>query len=164
MSGPEKAAELMYKAFIGVGAACSVRLREFLGLGTSAADVAAVLDVNPALCPRQYTGVSVEVGDGDDHVRVVVDTTAPGHGDPSWLSTLSVDRIEPIRSAAMGVDPHWNDATASVDGGNLVIDVRRAAAPAEEHEMVQLTRSSGGHTFVLEHRTVTPVELTSRAG
>jgi len=161
MSGPEKAAELMHKGFIGVAAAASVRLRDFLGLGTGADDVAAVLDVNPALSPRQYTGISVEVGDGDDHVRVFVDTTAPAHRDPGWLATLSVDQVEPIRSAAMGVDPHWNDVSAAVDGDTLVVDVRRADQPADEHEMVQLTRASGGHTFVLEHRIVTPVEITS---
>ena len=160
MSGPEKAAELMYAAFIGIAAAGSARLCAYLDLGDDAADLAAVLNLNPALCPHQYTGVRAEAVDGAEQVRVTIDLDAPARRDPSWLSTLSADAIEPIRSAAMGVDPHWCDATARVVDDTLVVDVRRAAEPAPEHEMTQLTRASSGHTFVLEER---PVTIVSRA-
>jgi hypothetical protein len=162
------ATDLMRKQFTGTAAVGSTRIKESLGLGASAADLATVLELHPTLKPFAYTGVTVaRPGAGEfDGVQLRIPSQSAAVRDRSWLATLSADELSPIEAMAVGVDPHWCDLTASTSpDGDLLVDISWSNIPARQRDEVALTYLSHGATWEFEDRgiplTITPINTAT---
>lgn len=155
-SSAEKARELMYRGFVGVAAGSSARLARHLDAGDSAADVASVLALNPALGPVAYTGITVAVD--ADTVVVTVPGNSPARRDAGWISTLTADGVEPLSAAAAGVHPNWGlTHVVATSEGNLTVSITRSPEPLQEPLEMTLAKASKGLFHDLEQRPMLPV-------
>lgn len=154
----DRATDLLRKQFIGVAGVAAARLRRCLGAGSTAADLARVIRLHPALNPLQYTEIVVTVLDGDVvQVRLPADT--PAIRDRGWIATIDEEHLEPLRAVAVGVDPHWNDLAAHRDGAELVVEIRWSEAAAKRSPEVAMTEFSKGAAFDFADRGI-PLPLT----
>jgi hypothetical protein len=152
---PEQVVEFARRQFTGAAGVAASRLHQALGLGAELADVARVLELHPALLPRQYTGCEISL-DGDRLVlRVPPDSGSVLDG--GWLSLLGQDHLEPLDAIVSAVDPQLGCDGAIVDGV-LQVDVGSRDTPASLSSDVELTRISTGAEFEYRDRG-TPVEV-----
>ncbi len=148
-------ADLLRRQFTGTAGITTERLRAALGLGTSAADVAALLQIHPAFQPAGYTGVTVEV-DGD-RVLLSLPSDSAAVEDGGWLATVDEDHLGPIDALLHGVDPTWHAAVHESSWG-LVVEVVRGE-PRPECAEVALVRFSRGASFAFAPRHALPLTV-----
>ncbi|MEQ6901566.1 hypothetical protein [Nocardioides sp. YIM 152588] len=162
----DTAAEMSRKQFTGVAGLTAARLRDCLGLGDTAEDVATVVNLHPAFKPLEYCGVRAAVEGDEVVVRVPLD--GPAARDLAWQSTLSTAHLEPFEALGVGVDAHWCEVSGTTEhtaeGDVLVVRMARSATPAERRDEVKLTYLSAGAGWVFEDRgvpgTVIPLNIT----
>ena len=152
--GPEVAATLVRGQLTGVGAVAAGRLRDALGLGDGLDDVAAVLDLHPALRPRSYVELQVDRSEGADgtSLRLTLRDTPALHEDlaPSWPALLAADpsATGALDAIVQAVAPRARCRPVDgVDDAAAAWDVVLVDEPADEPSEGTLTRFSTGAAF-----------------
>jgi hypothetical protein len=141
--GTEAAVEAGSKQFTGVAGVVAERLRTALGLGTSADDLATILDLHPGLRPRSYVDLRVEV-DGDNVLIELADGPAVDErGIESWATLLAAGHDRALGAIAVAVDPHW--AVRSVGPRSWIAELSEVAA--KEFDEVAVTKFSTAANF-----------------
>ncbi|MFC9962833.1 hypothetical protein ACFVH4_01170 [Nocardia ignorata] len=153
----QRAAEIGRKQFAGVAGVAAERIRSALGLGGDPESLARVLDLHPALNPRQYVGARVEKSGAE--VRLVLERGCGAITDGVWPALLDPDHLAPLDALVRGVDPHYTCHTSKATDTELVVEVVRAEEPAAEAVEVALTRISTGAAFTFADRGI-PLPLT----
>ncbi|WP_449289675.1 hypothetical protein [Nocardia halotolerans] len=153
----QRATEIGRKQFAGVAGVASGRIRAALGLSDDPAALARVLDLHPALNPRQYVGTRIETAGAT--VTLTLDRRCGGVRDGVWPALLEPEHLAPLDALVRGVDPHYTCRTSKVTDDELVVDVVRADEPAGEAVEVALTRISTGANFAFADRGI-PLPLT----
>ena len=148
--------ELTRHQFTGVAGVAAMRLRDAMGLGTGIEDVARLLELHPALLPRQYTGCEVSLGT-DDRLALRIPVDGGSVLDGGWLSLLGADHLEPLEAIVAAVAPELGCAATIVDGA-LQVEVVARQSPATVSPDIELTRISTGASFQYLDRG-TPVEI-----
>jgi hypothetical protein len=145
--GPGTTAEFGRRQFTGVAGVAAARLRDALDLPPTPSGAARLLALHPALQPYDYVHCQVDLD--DDHLVLTLDRQSAAMADGAWPSLLDAEHLEPLDAMVWEIDPHLHFTTVS-DGGALVVELVRDAAPAPLSDDVLLTRFSTGttHTFV----------------
>lgn len=152
----DKALEIGRKQFAGIAGLTSERLRAVLELGDDAAALAIVLDLHPALNPRQYVDVSVT---GDQTVMLRIGRDCGAQEDRSWPSMVDADHLDPLRAMVRGVNPRFDVTLVDSDDRYLTVRIDLADKPFKESGEVALTRFSKGADWVFADRGI-PLPLT----
>ena len=153
-SSTDDAVEALHRQSTGIAGVAAGRIRQALGLGTTAADLATVFDLHPAFRPRSYVAWEVDVDGGDPGgddlddrvVRLTLGDCPARHeqGFASWITELADGHDRPLQAIATAVDPHWQVAS---DGPDRWVVTRGDEALVELPE-VKVTKFSTGATHV----------------
>jgi len=149
------AVDVVTKQFIGVAGVVAGRLRDAFGTGDAGSDIATVLELHPALQPRDYVAVRVEPGGRTfislDDCPATAETVGVG-----WAALLAGGRADAALDAIVGaVEPRAACVPVASSAGSLrswevVLGDEARPEPGE----VTLTRFSSGADF--EFRRVGP--------
>ena len=149
--GPEEAVEVLAQQFTGVAGVVASRLAAAFGTGDTAADLATVLELHPALQPRDYLDVRVRPGE-PVHVGLgdgpgTEETVAMG-----WGTLLAEGRADAALDAIVGaVDPRASVRPAEPAGDQVrAWEVVVGPEPRPEPGEVTLTRFSSGADFTFQ--------------
>ena len=153
--GPDAVAEFGRRQFAGVGGVAAARLRDALDLPPTLDGAARLLALHPAFQPHGYVRCDVDLD--DDRLVLALDRDSPAMADGAWPSLLDGDHLEPLDAMVWEIDPHLHFEAVS-DGGSLVVEMVRGAAPTPVSSDVVLTRFSTGTTHTFESRG-TPVAI-----
>lgn len=156
----DKALEIGRKQFAGIAGITSERLRNALELGDDAEALAIVLDLHPALNPKQYVDVSVING---DELTLRLGRVCAAVADRSWPSMIDADHLEPLRTMVRGVNPRFDVTPVESDDEHLTVRINLADKPFKESGEVALTRFSKGADWVFADRGI-PLPLTVVGG
>ncbi|OBJ49251.1 hypothetical protein [Mycobacterium sp. 1423905.2] len=154
----DRATDILRKQFTGVAGVAATRLGQCLDAGSDATGLVRVLRLHPALNPLQYTGIEVTQRDADV-VVIRLPGDSPAMRDRGWLSTIDSEHCEPLEAIAVGVDPHWNQLTATHQTGDLVVEIGWSADAAKPRDEVVITEFSKGAAFEITDRGI-PLPLT----
>lgn len=162
--GSEDSAEVGRRQLTGIAGLTSERLRDALGLDTSTAALAQVLELHPLLSPRGWVAASVSAGEAGaadeagDEVRIAVSPCAAlDETHLNWIQLMVDGHDEALDAAVQGVDLHYSvERIEPSDGEVAAWRVVRTEEPAHESQYVRLTRFSTGADFRFSE---TPVEL-----
>jgi hypothetical protein len=156
--GTQAAAEIGRRQLTGIAGLTSERLRDALGLDTSLAAVAQVLELHPALAPRDWVAASVSLDGPGDALRLSIgpcDAAEEEH--LNWVRLLVDGHDGALDALVRGVEPHYGVERERPAAGELAAwRVVRHDEPAPESPLVKLTRFSTGADFRFRE---TPVEL-----
>jgi hypothetical protein len=152
----DKALEIGRKQFAGIAGITSERLRKVLELGDDAEALATVLDLHPALNPRQYVDVSVRTG---ETVTLRLGRDCAAVADGSWPAMIDADHLDPLRTMVRGVNPRFDVTLVDSDDEHLTVRIDLADKPFKESGEVALTRFSKGADWVFADRGI-PLPLT----
>jgi hypothetical protein len=156
--GVEDAASIGRRQCTGSVGLTSTRLREALGLDTSAAAVAQVLELHPGLRPRGWVDATVTLDAAADEVELRLDP-CPALDEPhlNWVRLLADGHDDAVDAMAWGVDAHWRAERRDPPRGAVAAwRIARSDEPAPEPRDVALTRFSTGAAFRFRE---TPVDL-----
>lgn len=140
----EDAVEAAAQQFTGAAGVAAGRIRDALGLGSEAADVATVFELHPAFRPRSYVGWEVTVDRDTVHLALGDGPARHERGFISWITTLADGHDRALTAIAAGVDPHWQ---VTADGPDRWT-VTRGNEPMDELGEVAVTKFSTGATHV----------------
>lgn len=172
--GADDAASIGRRQCTGSVGVTAARLRDALGLDASAAAVAQVLELHPALRPRGWVDATVELlphgagpaaggarGPGPDQVELrIAPCPALEEELPNWVRLLVDGHDDAVDALVGGVDPHWRARRVDPPPGSVAAwRVRWSDEPAPEPRDVALTRFSGGADFRFREA---PVALPGR--
>jgi hypothetical protein len=149
--GPEAAREVGVKQLTGIAGVAAGRLARALGVAGGGLDgVAAVLDVHPALRPRAYVDVRVEVG--QERLAVSLHDCPALHEEvaPSWPQLLAGAGPAPLAALVQAVDPTARVEATGERSWAVVLDP--TSPPATEPAEVTLTKFSTGADFAFADR------------
>ncbi|MCV7194949.1 hypothetical protein [Mycobacterium angelicum] len=153
----DRATDLLRKQFTGVAGVTAARVRRCLDTGVSAADLARIVRLHPALNPLQYTEIDVTVQ--GETVQVRLPGNAPAMRDRGWVWTIDTEHCEPLEAIAVGVDPHWNQLRARRDGTDLIVEIAWSQHTVQPRGEVAMTEFSKGAAFDFADRGI-PLPLT----
>ncbi|MET8776874.1 hypothetical protein ABZV58_17875 [Nocardia sp. NPDC004654] len=153
----ERAREIGRKQFAGVAGLTSERIRSVLGLSDDAESLATVLDLHPALNPRQYVGSRIDAV--DDTVTLILDRRCGGVADRVWPSLLTPENLDPLDALVRGVSPYYECQVIAATADELAVRILRGDDAASEATEVALTRISTGSNFAFADRGI-PLPLT----
>ena len=156
--GAEDAATIGRQQLSGIAGLTAERLRDALGLDTSIAAVAQVLELHPLLQPRDYVAATVHLDESSGTLRVAIaDCDALQESHLNWLRLLVDGHDEGLTTLVQGVDLHYSVERVDPHGDEVAAwQVVRDEVPARESRLVGLTRFSTGADFRFRE---TPVEL-----
>jgi hypothetical protein len=156
--GREDSAEVGRRQLTGIAGLTSERLRDALGLDTSMAALAQVLELHPLLSPRGWVAASVSFDEPGDEVRLAVSPSAAlDETHLNWIQLMVDGHDGALDAAVQGVDLHYSvERIEPSDGEVAAWRVVRTEEPAHESQYVRLTRFSTGADFRFSE---TPVEL-----
>lgn len=156
--GREDAARIGRRQLTGIAGLTSERLRNALGLDTSLAAVAQVLELHPLLAPRDYIAASVSLDRAGDDLRIAVSPCdAVDEEHLNWVRLLVDGHDEALVAAVQGVDLHYTvDRVEPAHAELAAWRAVRTPEPAQESSLVKLSRFSRGADFEFSE---TPVEL-----
>ncbi len=165
--GADKAAEILDHQFTGLAGIAAERFVRALGLGSSPGDVAYLLEVHPALRPRQYVDVAVRLGSGKgaDAGTVALDLLdSPAAAEErftTWVTLLRDGQTRALDAIVHAVDPHARcEAVAPAPGAVRTWSVVREEAPLREQPEVGVARLSTGAAWAFEPPREVPVALS----
>lgn len=165
--GTDKAAEILDHQFTGLAGIAAERLVRALGLGSSAGDVAHLLEVHPALRPRQYVDVVVRLGGeergaaGTVELDLLDSPAADEEGFTTWVTLLRDGQTRALDAIVHAVDPHARcEAIAPAPGAVRTWSVVREEAPLREQPEVGVARLSTGAAWEFEPPREVPVALS----
>lgn len=159
--GDAAAREIGIHQLIGSAGVTAERLKAALGLGSTPADLVALIEVHPMFRPRQY--VSMEAVVEGATVRVDLSDCPALHESPnvSWPMLLLEDAM-PLEVVACAVDPTMRvTRTGGRRGDGASFRVTPGSAPARRHADVEFARFSTGADFRFSEEG-TPVRLRAR--
>jgi hypothetical protein len=136
--------------FCGIAGLAAERIRAAFDLGSDLDGLAAVLALHPALLPAAYVDARVDMG--ADAVTLTIGGDSDAMADGAWPSLLAPEALGPIDAIAHAVDPHYRCTTASIAGGELVVEIRAGVDELPESADVALTRFSTGADFAFADR------------
>lgn len=145
-----EALEIGRKQLTGIAGLTSERLRDALGMSDDLSGLAAVLNVHPALNPRQYVDVESDVG--GENVRIVLGRLAGADRDNAWPSWITADHLGPLVALVRGVNPAFDLRVVEDLPESLTVEVVVGEAPSKEASEVALTRFSTGAGFAFSDR------------
>jgi hypothetical protein len=156
--GVEDATSIGEQQLSGIAGLTSQRLRYAMGLDTSLAAVAQVLELHPLLQPRDYVGASVALDAAGEDLRVGISPCPALDEDHlNWIRLLVDGHDDGLVTLVQGVDLHYSVERCDPEGDQVAAwRVARSAEPARESRLVGLTRFSTGADFAFSE---TPVEL-----
>ena len=159
----EQVLDIYRKQLSGIAGIAAERVRNALGLGSDATDLAKVIELHPCFGPVQYTGVTaeaVENASGTDDVLVTIPHESPAALDGGWVSVLDADHLEPLQAAATAVGDRWVVAAEDHEGG-LRVRITLGDKSIRESGEVAITRFSKGSSWEFSNRgpsiPITPV-------
>jgi hypothetical protein len=157
--GRDAAAEVGRRQLTGIAGLTSERLRDALGLDTSMAAVAQVLELHPLLAPRDWVAAEVSLDESGDEVRVAVSPcSALDEERLNWVQLLVDGHDEALDAAVQGVDLHYAvERVEPREDERATWRVVRTDEPAKESQYVRLTRFSTGADFRFSE---TPVDFS----
>jgi len=184
-NGLDDALRIIEAQFVGIAALTSQRLRAALfprgddgvdqgvdhgvdhgGASVRATldEVATVLELHPALRPREYVDLHVELTGRDDDQQLTLwlgDCPAlHERGFETWISRLADGHDDGLAAAVWGVTPYGRvERTPTRDGAVAEWVVSLAAEPSAQPDEVALTRFSTGADWTFR---ATPVTLAAR--
>ena len=135
--------DVIGKQFTGTAGVAAERIKSALGLGSSAWDLATVIELHPAFRPRPYIDVSVTL-DGEEVIVELHDCPALHEiGETSWMTALAGGQDRAISAIAMGVDRRWQ---TRADGPRRWV-MSLGDEPATEFDEVTIVKFSTGVAF-----------------
>ena len=163
--GPDAAVEVGDHQFTGLAGLTAERFARALGLGSSPGDLAYLLEVHPALRPRQYVDVTVRLDDdgaGDTLELDLLDSPAAGEqGATTWVTLLRDGRTRALDAIVHAVDPRARcEAVDPAPGAVRTWSVVRGEAPLREQPEVGVARISTGAAWEFEPPREVPVTLS----
>jgi len=150
-------AEIGRKQFAGIAGLTSERIRTALGLGDDLDALVAVLDLHPALQPRQYVDAQVERT--ADAVRIRLGRGDGATADGAWPAMIDAEQLAPLDTLVRGVNARFESRVVAGDTAGLTVEITQAQRPHREATEVALTRFSTGAAFTFTDRGI-PLPLT----
>ncbi len=162
-AGTEAAVEVGDHQLTGIAGLTAERFRRALGLGSSAADVAQVLELHPLLRPRGYVGASVAL-DGDAvTVSIARSPALEEQALETWVGLLLDGHDRALDAIVHAVDGRAAcRAVEPVDGAVATWRVEVGGAPLPEQPEVGVARFSTGADFRFEAPSEVSVQLSRR--
>lgn len=155
---PEReAAEIGRRQFTGIAGLTARRIRNALGLGHDLTGLIAVLQLHPALNPRQYVDVSIDMH--SDAVRLVLSRQCGAVEDRVWPALLNADHVQPLDALVRGVDARFGTQVLADTDDELAVEITLGDHDVAEAPEVAITRISTGAEFVFADRGI-PLPLT----
>lgn len=143
------ASSICLKQLTGIAGVAAERIRAALNLPADTDGLLRVLTLHPLLNPAGYVIAGLE--DGRLHVH-----PSPAHGDGAWIALCSPHTPQALQAIATAVDPNLAvRVTGTAD--NWTAEFERVDTPIPESPEVQVTKFSGGASFVFEPRRSLPL-------
>jgi hypothetical protein len=159
--GSDDARSIGRRQLSGIAGLTAERLRDALGLDSSLAALAQVLELHPLFRPRPWVDADVVLDEQRDAVEIRLrPCPAVDEERCTWVQLLVEGHDEGVDVLARGVDPRYRAERVAPSEGSLATwRIRLGDEPAPESRDVALTRFSTGAAFRF---SVTPVELAGR--
>jgi hypothetical protein len=162
-AGAEDARSIGRRQLSGIAGLTAERLRDALGLDTSLAALAQVLELHPLLRPRPWVDADVVLDEPGGWVEVRIrPCAAAAEEHTGWIRLLLDGHDEAVDVLARGVDPRYRaERVAPADGWIATWRICVGPEPAPESRDVALTRFSTGADFRFSE---TPVSVGRNGG
>lgn len=145
------ATSICTRQLTGIAGVAAGRIRQALALPGTVEGLERVLAAHPLFNPAGY--VVADIGGGSLRVE-----PSPAHDDRSWIALCSPASPQPVQAIATAVDPHLVARLHGTDT-QWTAEFDRSETPLTEAVEVQVTRVSGGASFVFAPRRSLPLTV-----